>query len=55
VQYVNGVGLVYQKDFDTLPEFFRNFFGKKKSKKMPADTTNTDPTLPSEKSDGDDQ
>jgi hypothetical protein len=30
--YVNGVGLIYQKDFDTFGEFIRNFFkggGKK--------------------------
>src|SRR6185437_1095196 len=31
VQYVNGLGLVYQRDFDTFGEFIRNFFraGKK--------------------------
>ncbi|MEO6498402.1 MAG: translocation/assembly module TamB domain-containing protein, partial [Mucilaginibacter sp.] len=26
VQYVNGLGLVYQRDFDTIGEFFRNIF-----------------------------
>jgi hypothetical protein len=26
-QYVNGVGLVYQRDFDTFGEFIRNIFG----------------------------
>ena len=26
VQYVNGLGLVYQNDFDTFGEFFRNIF-----------------------------
>jgi autotransporter translocation and assembly factor TamB len=26
VQYVNGVGLVYQRDFDTFGEFFRSIF-----------------------------
>jgi len=34
-QYVNGVGLVYQKDFDTFGEFFRNFFGTPKRKNTP--------------------
>ena len=34
-QYVNGVGLVYQKDFDTFGEFFKNFFGTPKPKKQP--------------------
>lgn len=29
VQYVNGLGLVYRRDFDTFGEFFRNIFGKK--------------------------
>jgi len=26
-QYVNGLGLVYQRDFDTFGEFLRNIFG----------------------------
>jgi hypothetical protein len=67
-QYVNGVGLTYQRDFDTFGEFFRNLFrkniGSKAKSKIPTPippTTDT-PTLtePSsgsntnEKSDGDD-
>ncbi|GAA4339280.1 hypothetical protein GCM10023149_49880 [Mucilaginibacter gynuensis] len=28
VQYVNGIGLVYQRDFDTLGEFLRSIFRK---------------------------
>jgi len=46
-QYVNGVGLVYQNDFDTFGEFFKNFFGKKTRKNsplIPTPTTDT-PTL----------
>jgi len=69
VQYVNGVGLTYQRDFDTFGEFFRNLFrknsGSKSKSKTPApitpktDTpTLTEPTSPgsntNEKSDGDD-
>ena len=37
VDYVNGVGLVYQRDFDTFGEFIRNIFrsGKKKAPVKP--------------------
>lgn len=28
VQYVNGVGLVYQRDFDNIGDFFRNIFSR---------------------------
>ncbi len=31
VQYVNGIGLVYQRDFDTFGEFVRNFFRRRRS------------------------
>jgi hypothetical protein len=34
VEYVNGLGLVYQRDFDTFGEFIKNFF-KKQRKKAP--------------------
>ncbi|HEY5327739.1 MAG TPA: translocation/assembly module TamB domain-containing protein [Mucilaginibacter sp.] len=34
VEYVNGIGLVYQRDFDTFGEFLRNLF-KKPEKKAP--------------------
>jgi len=40
VQYVNGVGLVYQKDFDTFGEFFKNFFGRNSNKKTPVKPAN---------------
>ena len=38
VQYVNGVGLVYQRDFDTFGEFLRNIFrrGKRKAPVNPS-------------------
>ena len=35
VQYVNGVGLVYQRDFDTFGEFFRNIFRQGGRNKAP--------------------
>ena len=69
VQYVNGVGLTYQRDFDTFGEFFRNLFrknsGNKSKSKIPTpippktDTpTLTEPpssgSNTNEKSDGDD-
>lgn len=31
-QYVNGLGLVYQRDFDTFAEFLRNIFGAGRKK-----------------------
>jgi hypothetical protein len=31
-QYVNGLGLAYQRDFDTFGEFLRNIFGSGKKK-----------------------
>jgi len=35
VQYVNGVGFVYQRDFDTFGEFFRNFFRSHQKEQAP--------------------
>jgi len=35
VQYVNGVGLVYQRDFDTFGEFFRNIFRQSRRSNTP--------------------
>jgi hypothetical protein len=35
VQYVNGLGLVYQRDFDTFGEFIRNLFRQGRRKKAP--------------------
>ncbi len=31
LQYVNGLGLVYQQDFDSFSEFLRNIFSKRKN------------------------
>ncbi len=31
LQYVNGLGLVYQQDFDSFSEFLRNIFNKKRN------------------------
>jgi hypothetical protein len=48
VQYVNSVGLVFQDDFDTFGEFFRNIFGHNRHKNTPpiAPSTTTDtPTI----------
>jgi len=45
VQYVNGIGLVYQRDFDTFGEFIRNIFrGGKKNPVKPA-PIKTQPSL----------
>jgi hypothetical protein len=37
VQYVNGVGLVYQRDFDTFGEFLRNIFRQSRRNRTPTD------------------
>jgi len=34
-QYVNGLGLVYQRDFDTFGEFIRNIFRQGRRKNAP--------------------
>jgi hypothetical protein len=55
-QYVNGIGLVYQRDFDTLGEFLRNIFRQGRRDKTPANTppvpaagvTNPVPSKPSD-------
>jgi hypothetical protein len=39
VQYVNGVGLVYQRDFDSFGEFFRNIFRSSPKKVTPKPIT----------------
>jgi hypothetical protein len=48
-QYVNGLGLVYQRDFDTFGEFLRNIFGRSKKKQPinPLPQPATTPPLPS--------
>ena len=33
VQYVNGLGLIYQRDFDTFGEFWKNLFRRSSGKK----------------------
>jgi hypothetical protein len=48
-QYVNGVGLVYQRDFDTVGEFFRNMFtfgNRQRRQRALVDSTATNPALP---------
>ncbi|GAC1307245.1 MAG: translocation/assembly module TamB domain-containing protein [Mucilaginibacter sp.] len=61
VQYVNGLGLVYQRDFDTFGEFIRNLFspgGKKNPvKPVPASTptVNSSPGTNARSDEEDDQ
>jgi hypothetical protein len=47
-QYVNGVGLVYQRDFDTFGEFLRNIFsnGNRKKQVMPLPVPTSTPSTP---------
>jgi len=48
-QYVNGVGLVYQRDFDTVGEFFRNMFtfgNRRRRQRALTDSAATNPALP---------
>ncbi|MGI4804363.1 MAG: translocation/assembly module TamB domain-containing protein, partial [Janthinobacterium lividum] len=35
LQYVNGLGLVYQQDFDSFSEFWKNIFNKKRNRRKP--------------------
>jgi len=42
VQYVNGLGLVYQNDFDTFGEFLKNIFRNNRRKNAPTPPVNTD-------------
>ncbi|QHS55463.1 translocation/assembly module TamB [Mucilaginibacter sp. 14171R-50] len=39
VQYVNGIGLVYQRDFDTFGEFLRNIFRQRRRRNNDAPKT----------------
>ena len=41
VQYVNGIGLIYQRDFDTFGEFFRNIFRQSRRSQAPVNPTPT--------------
>jgi hypothetical protein len=48
-QYVNGIGLVYQRDFDTVGEFFRNMFtfgNRRRRQRALTDSAATNPVLP---------
>jgi hypothetical protein len=58
-QYVNGIGLVYQRDFDTFGEFIRNIFRsqnrKQPVKPSPIPSTNTSPAVTAPKPDDEDQ
>jgi hypothetical protein len=58
-QYVNGLGLVYQRDFDTFAEFIKNIFKsharKQPVKPLPAGTPALGTPEPAVKSEDDDQ
>ncbi|WP_345950368.1 translocation/assembly module TamB domain-containing protein [Mucilaginibacter sp. PAMB04274] len=40
-QYVNGLGLIYQRDFDTFGEFFRNLFRRGRTPSTPVQPSNS--------------
>lgn len=44
VQYVNGLGLIYQRDFDTFGEFIRSLFFRRRNR--PKDQQGNTPPLP---------
>ncbi|HEY8783097.1 MAG TPA: translocation/assembly module TamB domain-containing protein [Mucilaginibacter sp.] len=44
VQYVNGLGLVYQRDFDTFGEFIKNMFKKQQDNREPTKPAPIPPT-----------
>ncbi|MVN92603.1 translocation/assembly module TamB domain-containing protein [Mucilaginibacter aquatilis] len=45
-QYVNGLGLIYQRDFDTFGEFFRNLFRRgRRTTSQPADNSSFTPVI----------
>ena len=46
IQYVNGLGLVYQRDFDTFGEFFRNLFRSHVRQTIPINTPEKPGTAP---------
>jgi hypothetical protein len=43
-QYVNGLGIIYQRDFDTFGEFFRSLFRRGRTPTTPVQSTN--PAVP---------
>ncbi len=55
-QYVNGLGLVYQRDFDSIGEFLRNFFRRQRNNNNTPATKNPNatPALPDEQNENDD-
>jgi hypothetical protein len=46
VQYVNGIGLVYQRDFDTFGEFIRNMFRRNTRRSGSQNPATPKPTTP---------
>ncbi len=54
-QYVNGLGLVYQRDFDTFGEFLRNFFKKGPAKSAPKKDLPNAPPSPINTTENEDQ
>jgi hypothetical protein len=58
-QYVNGIGLVYNRDFDTLGEFIKNIFRRSRRDRTPATPEPTPTTTtggkPATKPDDEDQ
>jgi hypothetical protein len=52
--YVNGLGLVYRRDFDNFGDFFKNIFGSKKSPAKKDSTNTSTPAKILPKTDDDD-
>ncbi|MBW4888080.1 translocation/assembly module TamB [Mucilaginibacter sp. HMF5004] len=44
--YVNGLGLIYRRDFDTFGEFFKNIFGGGRNAPAKKDSTNVNKSKP---------
>jgi len=55
VEYVNGFGLVYRRDFDTFGEFFRNIFagGKRTPAKKDSTSVTSNPAAIANKNEED--
>ena len=53
-QYVNGLGLIYQRDFDTFREFWRNLFRRGRTPANSPETTNPNNATPVDEPDEDD-
>ncbi|QJD94747.1 translocation/assembly module TamB [Mucilaginibacter robiniae] len=52
-QYVNGLGLIYQRDFDTFGEFIRNLFRKGNRQRQRSGTMPNTMTMPQSVDDND--